>query len=71
MITSDAPPGSKFATPKPRTGTADLAGQFRDLQRLRRKVRELERRMKGEFRPRKCRFGQPLQEPKDDDGQPR
>jgi hypothetical protein len=55
MITSDAPRGSKFATPKPRTATVDLAGQFRDLQRLRRKVRELERRMKGEFRPRKCR----------------
>jgi hypothetical protein len=55
MIISDAPRESKLATPKPRTRSVDLAGQFLDLQRLHKKVRESERRMKGEFRPCNCR----------------
>jgi hypothetical protein len=71
MISSNSPRGLKSQTPEPCSESSDLARQFLEMKRLRRKVRELERRMKGEFRPRKCRFGQPLQEPKDDDGQPR
>jgi hypothetical protein len=67
MITSDALRGSKFAMPKPRKAAADLAGQFLELQRLRRKVSELQRRIKGEFVGASA-FGQTLQEPKDDNG---
>jgi hypothetical protein len=56
MISSNSPRGLKSQTPEPCSESSDLARQFLEMKRLRRKVRELERRMKGEFRRRKCRF---------------
>jgi hypothetical protein len=49
MTSSNFRRGSKARTPKPRTSPSDLAEQFRELQRLRKKVYELERRFAGKI----------------------
>lgn len=45
MTASNVPRGSKLRTPKPPTSPSDLADQFLELQRLRKKVYELEKLM--------------------------
>jgi hypothetical protein len=50
MTSSNFRRGSKNRTPKPRMTPSDLAEQFRELQRLRKKVYELEKRFAGEMR---------------------
>jgi hypothetical protein len=49
MTPSNFRRGSKIRTPKPRTSPSDLAEQFLELQRLRKKVHELEKRFSGEI----------------------
>jgi len=50
MTSSNFRRGSKNRTPKPRKSPSDLAEQFRELQRLRKKVYELERSFAGKIR---------------------
>jgi hypothetical protein len=42
MTSSNPPRESKLRKPKPRWTSSELAGQFLELQRLRREVRKLE-----------------------------
>jgi hypothetical protein len=52
MIFSNTSPGSKVRTPKPGTPPSELAVRFLELQRLRRKVYELEK-LASERQPRR------------------
>jgi hypothetical protein len=49
MTSSNFRRGSKIRTPKSRTSPNDLAEQFLELQRLRKKVYELEKRFSDEI----------------------